>query len=225
MEVQQNITGISAELKAATGPLWEKATQHPFCNLIGRGTMPERLFRRYLVSDYYFVGYFVEALTHLINKAPTPQAKKKLIHFFNSVTGEENDYFRRALAVYGRSLEEPIEPEECIFNMSAFLLSVAESGTYEEALTAFLACEWIYEEWALIQTQKQDLPKAFQLREWITLHSSPEFVEFVSWLRGELNRSTNGQTLAQRPELEKIFYHVTELEIEFFNVCFATSEF
>lgn len=43
---------------------WEKYTHHPFATGIARGTLPERLFKNYMVQDYLYLTHF--ARTHAL---------------------------------------------------------------------------------------------------------------------------------------------------------------
>lgn len=218
------VSGFCLKLKASTGPNWNRATRHPFTDLIGSGTATEAQFRRYLVNDYYFVGYFVQALENLIKKAPNKKARNTLRNFLVSVTDTENDYFERSLETLGLSFVDAakIEPDESIVALSAFLLDVSEIGTYEHSLTAFLACEWIYEEWALIQATKPK-PEQFYLAEWITLHSSREFLKFVAWIREEINSRSQYLGPQDCIQMELTFNKVVRMEVDFWNAS-LTSE-
>ena len=46
--------------------------------------------------------------------------------------------------------------------------------------------EWLYLDWAM--RAKRPLPADFVHAEWITLHDNPDFRQFVSVLRSELDR-------------------------------------
>ncbi|KAJ9620332.1 trifunctional hydroxymethylpyrimidine kinase/phosphomethylpyrimidine kinase/thiaminase [Knufia peltigerae] len=45
-------------------PVWERYTRHPFVTSLARGTLPEKLFKNYLVQDYLYLTHF--ARTHAL---------------------------------------------------------------------------------------------------------------------------------------------------------------
>ena len=66
-------------------------------------------------------------------------------------------------------------------------------------------------------TPGSDVELPFYYAEWIDLHAMPAFVEFVEWLRGELDR--HGPALSPRREarVAALFERTVDLEVAFFD--------
>lgn len=53
--------GLFGQLRAAAGDAWTGYVRHPFVLQLGRATLPEACFRRFLVQDYLFLIQFARA--------------------------------------------------------------------------------------------------------------------------------------------------------------------
>ncbi|GLY92338.1 hypothetical protein [Actinoallomurus iriomotensis] len=83
-------------------------------------------------------------------------------------------------------------------------------------LAILCVAEWSCLGWASRTTRP--LPENFVHREWVELHSGPEFEAWVTLLRGELDRL--GPTLDQTGQLHilDIFRRTVRLEHRFFDM-------
>ena len=141
---------------------------------------------------------------YAVGQAPDMAAKRPLVEFLETVTDDEDDYFRRSFA----ALEVPAdrwqnpEPTDITEAFVDLLGRAAREGGYAETLAVLVPAEWIYESWATSVAENHgdpgtaptsagaDLPDPYA--EWIDLHAVPSFVEFVAWLRGQLDSRRPG---------------------------------
>lgn len=215
--------GFTAAMVAAHAPLWRAATTHRFVRELGADTLPDSVFRRYLVQDFAFVESLVTLLGFAVARAPTMTAKRRLSGFLAAITGDETNYFERALKTLGEA-EAFAAPEQVALNAAserfcALMAATGERGTYAEILAVVAPAEWVYLAWAT--AVPKPWPKRFYLAEWIELHTIPAFVEIVGWLRAELDREAAMATPATRERLAELFRATLELERDFFEAAYA----
>lgn len=216
---------------------WTGAVEHPFTRELGAGTLSENAFADYLVQDYAFVDALVGTFGFAIGQAPDMAAKQPLVEFLDTVTDDENDYFERSFDALDVPESQWTDPEltETTASFVDLLGRAAREGGYAETLAVLVPAEWIYERWATAAAEQHADPDAeseppnagvdlpFYYDEWIDLHAVPSFVEFVSWLRGQLDR--HGPELSDRRQarVERLFRRTVDLEIAFFETAYRTT--
>ncbi len=210
-------------LAAAHGEAWRAATGHRFVRDLGADTLTDAVFRRYLVQDFAFIDALVTALGYAIAKARTLPAKRRLAGFLAAVTGDETNYFERALTALDAA-DAFHAPERVVLAPATarfrdLLAETGARGSYAEILAVIVPAEWVYLTWAT--ACPRPWPERFQLREWIALHALPAFAEIVDWLRSELDASERTLSAAERIRIEELFAATLDLERAFFDSAYA----
>jgi len=210
-------------LVAANAALWRAAIQHRFVKELGADTLPDEVFRRYLVQDFAFIEALVTLLGYAVARAPGMPAKRRLAGFLAAVTGDETNYFERALAALGAA-DAFAAPERIPLNgttrrFRALMAEVGAHGTYAEILAVVTPAEWVYLEWA--RACRLPGPKRFYLAEWIELHAIPAFADFVEWLKAELDSEGAAAPPELRWRLATHFRTTLELERDFFETAYG----
>lgn len=213
----------SEALVAANAPLWRAATTHRFVKQLGAGTLPDKVFRRYLVQDFAFLEALVTLLGYAVARAPGMAAKRRLAGFLATVTGDETNYFGRALAALGASdafaAPDRIALTAATERFRALMAAAGERGAYAEILAIVTPAEWVYLEWA--RACPLPKPRRFHLAEWIDLHAIPAFADFVGWLRVELDREAAAAPPDMRRRIDDLFRATLELERDFFTAAYG----
>lgn len=206
-------------LRARAEPEWTDAVDHRFTRQLFTGTMDDGVFRRYLVQDYAFVETLVGTFGHAVGEAPTMAAKSRLVDFLGTLTAEENDYFERAFDALGVAEDAYADPDPTPTTRAFhdLLERAAREGDYAETLAVLVPAEWVYREWA---TAIDEPPEPFYLAEWVELHATDEFVTFVEWLRGELDREGAAAAERRQARLDRLFRRTVELEVAFFEAAY-----
>lgn len=207
---------------AATGTAWDRATRHAFTTQLAKDSLPDASFRWYLEQDFVFVDTLARFVAYAIAKAPTMQERRRLAGFLTILTGGENDYFDRALVAVGSSEAacRDLELDPVMKEFASLLENVGTKGSYEDIMTVLLAVEWVYLAWARPVAHAK--PSRWYLREWIELHSSPEYEEFVEgWMRPHLDALASDASPPGLKALEARFVQVVELEAAFFDAALA----
>ncbi len=207
-------------LRERSEPAWSDATDHRFTQELGAGTLDDAVIAEYLRQDYAFVGTLIGVFGYAVGDAPTMADKRRFVGFLDVVTDDENDYFERSFNALGVSEAEWIDPDRTP-TTEAFidLLTAAKTqGGYAETLAVLVPAEWIYLAWA--RREADDPPGEFYLSEWIDLHANEGFVDFVGWLRGQLD--TVGPTLSARRQqrVARLFERTVDHEVAFFDAAY-----
>jgi thiaminase/transcriptional activator TenA len=215
--------GFSSAMLAANATLWRAATEHRFVRALGADTLPEAVFRRYLVQDFAFIEALVTLLGTAVARAPTMAAKRRLAGFLAAVTGDETNYFERALTALGAAdafaAPERVEMNATTERFCAVMAAAGASGSYAEILAIVAPAEWVYLAWAT--AIPRPWPKRFYLAEWIGLHAIPAFADTVTWLRSELDREAAAAMPTAREGMAALFRTTLELERDFFEAAYA----
>lgn len=208
-------------LRATSEPAWTEATDHRFTRELGAGTLNEAVMITYLLQDYAFVDTLVGVFGYAVGDAPTMADKRRLVEFLDVLTDDENGYFERSFAALGVSESDWQAPERTP-TTEAFvdlLVAAREQGGYAETLAVLVPAEWIYLTWA--QREAAARPDEFYFDEWIDLHATDGFVDFVTWLRGQLDAVGPTLSVPRQRRVQRLFERTVDLEVTFFDAAYG----
>ncbi len=223
-------------LRERSEPAWTDAVEHPFTRELGAGTLEEDAFAEYLVQDYAFVNDLVGVFGHAVGQAPEMAAKRPLVEFLDTITDDEDDYFERSFDALDVPESRRTDPE-LADPTAAFVDLLGRAGLeggYAETLAVLVPAEWIYEEWATAVVEAHADPDAdgppsagadlpFYYAEWVDLHATEDFTEFVSWLRGQLDAVGPDCSPRRQRRVETLFRRTVALEVAFFDAVSESS--
>lgn len=211
--------GFTDRLVAAAAPHWERATTHRFTRELADDVLPAEAWRHYLIQDYAFVGTLTGLVGFAVGRAPTMVEKTRFAGFLSVLTGAEDAFFKRAFEVAGVPASEWSGAENsAVTRAFETLFADAREGAYADVLAALLPVEWVYLTWATAETGKT--PRA-AYEEWILLHNDDGFRDFVMFMKAELDRVAESLDGAARYRVERLFRRACELEVMFFDHCYA----
>ncbi len=165
-----------------TGTLWRAIEAiyatilaHPFLRGLTDGSLPHEAFRFYAVQDALYLRDFARALSLAAARAPR---EEWIIMFNDHAAGAlrvERTLHESFFKEFGLSPEAvaatPLAPTNLAY--TSYLLAVANSGPFHEAVAALLPCYWIY--WEVGKTlERAGSPDALFAR-WIGTYASEEF--------------------------------------------------
>jgi thiaminase (transcriptional activator TenA) len=213
--------GFSEQQRELNASTWDAAVGHRFVDEIWRGEVPQDVLQTYLVQDHQFFDAFVALMGAAV--AAADRAEPRVVHArqLGVVAGPENDFFARALDALDVPLGDRTEPVLCEPTRAflALMDTARASADYASCLAVLLVAEWLYLDWA---TRPDATPPDEPLqREWIELHSGPEFVRWVAFLRSELDRVATALDDAHRLRVQELFGRAVELELAFFDAAYA----
>ncbi|MBM52734.1 MAG: hypothetical protein FI737_04965 [SAR202 cluster bacterium] len=88
--------GLSDELRAGVGPIWEKVVTHPFVTEMADGSLDRSRFDIYFDQDYLFLKDWSILLSLATAKAPDFDAARELVSFLHLGLGGEEGLFQEA---------------------------------------------------------------------------------------------------------------------------------
>ncbi len=205
-------------LRLRAEPHWTAATTHPFTVAIGDNNSDFDAYGRYVTEDRHFVGAFTSVIGYTLAKAPELKTQRRLARFIAGEINEDFDYFDRSFPALGIDPQAALasEPLPATKEISETMLRAARDGGYADGLASILAAEWVYLTWGLREAQKPRPTRAY-LAEWIDLHAVPAFEEFVTWLRGEMDKAGADLPPEHQEVLARHFAECCRLEAAFFS--------
>ncbi len=212
--------GLSDELRAGVGTIWEKVVTHPFVTEMADGSLDRTTFNIYFDQDYLFLRDWAILLSLATAKAPDFDAARELVGFLHLGLGGEEGLFQEAFRERGLSREAVSEIQylPTTQNYSGYLRTLAYEGTFTEVVATLLAVEWPYLDWAQRAEQAGKKPGDRYYQTWIDIHASPGMSGFVSWLRSVVDGCA--PTPDQRDKLQGIFQNVLRYEYQFFDMAY-----
>jgi len=199
---------------------WDAVVHHRFVDELLQGRVDNAVMAHYLVQDYQFVNHFVALLGAAIASADTYAARVRLVRFAAMVTSDESTYFIRAFDALGvaqaHRTHPPLSAPARAFQ--AVMHEAAQTQNYALCLSVLVVAEWSYAGWA---ARAQTLPLHFVHAQWIALHNNPDFLDFVAWLRAELDRTGPLLDAATQQRCAQLFGRAVQLERDFFDDAYA----
>ncbi len=215
---------FSEVLKQAAGDRWKEATHHRFVQEIATDTIPDDVMRHYLIQDHVFVDALTRLVARGVAAAPGMEQKRRLSQFLQVLTSDENDFFERsfdALKV-GRGDREDAPLRSVTLAFEDLFRAAVEEYEYSAVIVALLPVEWTYHEWASWAKAEGASSQRFWVQEWVDMHSTKEFGEFVDWLKSEADEQGARLDDATKARLLARFVRAVELEAAFFTDAYAS---
>ncbi len=205
---------LSQQLLDDNRAVWDAMLAHRFVRDIEADTLPEPVFRRYLVYERAFVETAILIFGHLLVRAPGLARQRWLIGVLQALSEDQIGYFERAFAALGLAADaSQADQPAAVADFREGMLGIARDGGYASGITAMLAAEWMYETWCT-RAARCRLSQP-EVRRWVDLHAAPAFAAQAAWLRAEVDGLAPTLTPGQRQELSAVFGHALTLEIAF----------
>lgn len=207
--------GFVESLLAENAEGWNACVQHRYVNEILAGTISDEVMGRYLVQDHRFIDAFVTLVGGAVASADQFESRLRLGRFLGMVCSDENDYFIRSFAALGIGEERHAIPDAVpTAGFKALMKEAAATRSYAAIMAVLNVAEGLYLDWA--QRLDGPMPQNFIHAEWIELHDNPFFVDFVNFLKTELDRVG-----PQEAEIARDFFkRAVDLELAFFNAAY-----
>lgn len=211
---------LTDRLHRAALPLWDAQLEHPFVRGLGDGTLPEEIFRRWVLQDYLYLIEFSRIFAWAAAKARRLESMGWYAGVLDLTLNTEMELHRRYAARFGLTPEDleaaPMWPTTRAY--TDFLVRTAADGDRAELLAALLPCAWGYVHLAR-RLAEGEAPADPRYAEWIEQYASDEFAAASEWLRAELDRVAAGATPETVQRLEEIFVLSSRYELKFWDMC------
>ncbi len=213
-------------LRKLAQPIWDAQLTHPFVVALGKGTLPQRKFKYYILQDARFLGDLARIFSAAAQKAPEAESALK----FNKLA-EETILVERSLhESYGKKWKMtarqmtsvPMAPTNYAY--TRHMLSVAATGSAAEITVVALPCAWIY---CVVGKHllKKGLPReGHPYRDWLLLYASPEFAAVQEWMRAKVDQWATEASKAERQRMEEAFVISSRYEWMFWEMSWNEEE-
>ncbi|MCS7049990.1 MAG: thiaminase II [Thermomicrobium sp.] len=173
------MTRFTDELWTAIAPIFTAILDHPFLRGLTDGSLPEDVFRFYVVQDALYLRDYARTLALAAAKAPRdPWCELFAEHAKVALVVERSlhdSFFRDWNLSPERVAATPYAPTNLAY--TSYLLRVAYERPFDELLGAVLPCYWIYWEVGK-QLERHGSPNALYQR-WIDTYASEEYAHVV----------------------------------------------
>ncbi|GAA3249853.1 TenA family protein [Nonomuraea helvata] len=198
---------ISEKLHTIGRPLLQAQLEHPTVAGIGRGDLPEPVFRSWLEQDYLFLLDYVRVFARLAWQAPAGHLGD-LVDLAHTTYHDELSLHRSLSAEFGADLEGAVKGPACAA-YTAFLLESAAS--YGEGLAALYPCMWGYS--SLGRILAENPPAEPRYRAWVNTYADSGFAALTVRIAQMIDEAEPDPARA-----EALFTEGMAHELAFWNV-------
>ena len=136
---------FSEHLRKLANPIWDAQLKHPFVVALGKGTLPERKFKYYILQDARFLGDLARLFAAAAERAPDAESALKFAQLVQETIvverGLHESYGKRWKMSPHQMTSVPMAPTNYAY--TRHLLAIAQSGSSVESTVAALPCAWI----------------------------------------------------------------------------------
>ncbi|HEX2301963.1 MAG TPA: thiaminase II [Pseudonocardiaceae bacterium] len=216
------MSGLSADLRAAAGEIWEAQHQHPFVRGIGDGTLDLERFRYWIRQDYLFLIEYSRLLAVAAARAPDLDTMRRFVDLGHETLHGEMDLHRAYCADLGIAVAD-LEREQMMpttRGYTDFMLRTATVGDFAELVAALLPCMWGFNEIGL-RLAGNGSPGEEHYARWVDMYSSDEFTALVGWLRKLTDRIGAELSGALRDRMREVFRTSSRYELAFWEMAWT----
>ncbi len=211
---------FSQHLYKIARPIWDAQLKHPFVIALGRGTLPERKFKYYILQDARFLGQLGRVFAAAAEKAPDPESALRFAKYMEDTIvverGLHEEYGKRWRMTPKQMASVEMAPTNYAY--TRHMLTVARSGSAAEITVVALPCAWIYcvvgQHFLKHGPPRQGHP----YRNWIMMYSSPEFAEVQRWMRRKVDLWARTAGRDERRRMEDAFVISSRYEWMFWEM-------
>jgi thiaminase/transcriptional activator TenA len=198
-------------------PIYAQILSHPFVQGLTDGSLDESAFKFYVIQDALYLQDFGRGLAILGTKADDDGFLMFCDHARNAILAERSlhESFFKTWNLNPETVYQTPPAPHCLLYTS-YLIRVALTRPYSEAIAAFLPCYWIY------LTVGQDLMKKGSInplyQQWINTYSSDEFEAIVQSVLSVTNTIAASLTESHKAAMKHHFILTSKMEYLFWDM-------
>ena len=217
---------FTERLQRLAKPIWDAQLTHPFVVALGKGTLPQRKFRYYILQDARYLEELARIFALGAQKAQDPDTT---LRFAKLV--EETIVVERGLhETYGRQWKltatdmrsTPLAPTNYAY--CRHMRSTAQTGTLGELTVVALPCAWIYCVVGRHLLRKGPPSPKHPYRDWLLLYGSPEFAEVTRWMRALIDNEAKRAGKAEQERMRDAFLTSSRYEWMFWDMAWREEQ-
>ncbi|RMH07736.1 MAG: thiaminase II [Nitrospirae bacterium] len=211
---------FTEKLRRQARQIWEAQIEHPFVISLGKGTLPQRKFRFYILQDARFLEELAKVFALGVHRAPDPDTALSFAKLVDETIrverGLHEQYGKRWKLSRTAMQRTPMAPTTYAY--TRHMLTVAQQGTLGELTAVTLPCAWIYclIGQHLLRNGPPD-PK-HPYREWLQLYGAPEFARVTHWMRTLVDREAKTASQREKTRMADAFLTSSRYEWMFWDM-------
>jgi thiaminase/transcriptional activator TenA len=217
---------FSDHLRKLTQPMWKAQLTHPFVVALGKGTLPERKFKYYILQDARFLGDLSRVFAAGALRAPDSDSALRFATLAEeTITVERSlheNYGKRWKMTAKEMSSVPMAPTNYAY--TRHMLTVALSGSAAEITVVALPCAWIYCVVGQHLLKHGPPKKNHPYRDWLMLYASPEFAEVQQWMRKKVDQWAKTAGKEEKRRMEESFVISSRYEWMFWEMAWNEEE-
>jgi len=170
---------FSGELWQSITPIYDAILRHPFLRGLTEGSLARDAFQYYVIQDAHYLRDFARALSIAAARAPREDWIIMLNEHSAGALRVERSLHETFFRDFGLTEKDvaatPLAPTNLAY--TSYLLAVAYSAPFHEALAALLPCYWIY--WEVGKELERTGSRDPLFARWIATYASEEFGSIV----------------------------------------------
>ena len=211
---------FSERLRKLAAPIWAAQLRHPFVIGLGKGTLPTRKFKYYILQDARFLEelarVFAAGAQRAIDSATALHFAKLVQDTITVERGLHEGYGKRWGLTAKQMRTTRMAPTNYAY--TRHMRSIAQDGTLAEITAVALPCAWIYCEVGRHLLKKGTLKAYHPYRDWLLMYGDPEFAEVARWMRELLNDCANSASSKEKSRMEDAFIISSRYEWMFWEM-------
>jgi thiaminase (transcriptional activator TenA) len=144
---------------------------HPFLQGLADGSLPRPLFQQYLIQDSHYLADYARVLALVSARAPDAAARLEFSDGAKVAVQVEAALHQNFFAQYGVTYSAP--PSPTCLGYCSYLIKLASTRSYEEAVAGLLPCFWIY--WDVGQRMFAKCGNENPYADWVNTYADPAF--------------------------------------------------
>jgi len=213
-------------LRRLARPIWDAQLTHPFVVALGKGTLPERKFKFYILQDARFLGDLARVFAAGAQKAPDAESALRFAKLVEETIvterGLHESYGKRWNMTSKQMTSVPMAPTNYAY--TRHMLAVAQTGTAAEITVVALPCAWIYCVVGRHLLKKGPPREGHPYRDWLMLYASPEFAEVQRWMRGKVDQWAKSAGREEKRRMEEAFVISSRYEWMFWEMAWKEEQ-
>ena len=213
-------------LRRLARPIWEAQLTHPFVVALGKGTLPERKFKFYILQDARFLGDLARVFAAGAQKAPDAESALRFAELVEETIvterGLHESYGKRWKLTPKQMTSIPMAPTNYAY--TRHMLAVAQTGTAAEVTVVALPCAWIYCVVGRHLLKKGPPREGHPYRDWLMLYASPEFAEVQRWMRAKVDLWAKSAGREEKRRMEETFVISSRYEWMFWEMAWKEEQ-
>ncbi|MGQ0809969.1 MAG: thiaminase II [Nitrospiraceae bacterium] len=213
-------------LRKLAKPMWDAQLVHPFVTALGKGTLPGRKFKYYILQDARFLADLARVFAAGAQRAPDSESALRFARLAEETITVERSlhegYGKRWKMTAKQMTSVPMAPTNYAY--TRHMLTVAHSGSAAEITVVALPCAWIYCVVGQHLLKKGPPRTGHPYRDWLMLYASPAFAEVQRWMRKKVDLWAKTAGQEEKRRMEEAFIMSSRYEWMFWEMAWKEEQ-